>query len=143
MILRETHKYDDIIHLARPVSHRAKMTDYDRAAQFSPFAALTGFEAAIEETGRQTDSRPELDEDEMQRLDERMQKLRERIHTCPGVKILWFRRDRRKTGGACVSTEGHAKKIDPVQGKLFLSDGREIPLAEILSLQMKKEPGLR
>ena len=62
MNLKETHNYDDIIGLSRPASRRISMSNYDRAAQFSPFAALTGFEAAIEETGRLTDDRIELDE---------------------------------------------------------------------------------
>lgn len=134
MILKETHKYDDIIHLPRPVSHRAKMTDYDRAAQFSPFAALTGFEAAIDETGRLTDSRIELEEDEKQRLDEQIHKVLEVLPTHPAVKIIWFRRDERKSGGAYVETSGYVKKIDPVPGVLCLTDGKHIPLEEIFSI---------
>ena len=134
MILKETHKYDDIIHLPRPASRRAKMTDYDRAAQFSPFAALTGFEAAIDETGRLTDSRIELEEDEKQRLDEQMQKVLEKLHTHPEVKIIWFRRDERKSGGAYVETSGCVKKIDSFLGILHLTDGKHIPLEEIFSI---------
>ena len=134
MKLKQTHKYDDIIHLSRPASRRGKMTDYDRAAQFSPFAALTGFEAAIEETGRLTDSRIELDEDEKQRLDGQMQKVLEVLPTHPEVKIIWFRRDERKSGGAYVETSGYVKKVDPVQGILCLTDGRKIPLEEIFSI---------
>ena len=134
MILKETHKYDDIIHLPRPISRRAKMTDHDRAAQFSPFAALTGFEAAIDETGRLTDSRIELAEDEKQRLDERMSRVLEVLPTHPEVKIVWFRRDERKSGGAYVETSGCVKKIDPVLGVLCLTDGKHIPLEEIFSI---------
>ena len=134
MILKETHKYDDIIHLSRPVSRRAKMTDYDRAAQFSPFAALTGFEAAIDDTGRLTDSRIELAEDEKQRLDGQMHKVLEKLHTHPEVKIIWFRRDERKSGGAYVETSGCVKKIDSFLGILHLTDGKHIPLEEIFSI---------
>ena len=134
MILKETHKYDDIIHLPRPVSRRAKMTDCDRAAQFSPFAALTGFEAAIVETGRLTDSRIELEEDEKQRLDEQLRKVLEVLPAHPEVKITWFRRDERKSGGAYVETCGRAKKIDPFLGVLRLTDGQRIPLEEIFSI---------
>ena len=123
MILKETHKYDDIIHLSRPASRRAKMTDYDRAAQFSPFAALTGFEAAIDETGRLTDSRIELAEDEKQRLDEQMSRVLEVLPIHPEVKIIWFRRDERKSGGAYVETSGCVKKIDSFLGILHLTDG--------------------
>ena len=134
MILKETHKYDDIIHLPRPVSRRAKMTDHDRAAQFSPFAALTGFEAAIDETGRLTDSRIELAEDEKQRLDEQMSRVLEVLPIHPEVKIIWFRRDERKSGGAYVETSGCVKKIDSFLGILHLTDGKHIPLEEIFSI---------
>lgn len=135
MKLKETHKYDDIIHLSRPRSgRRAQMSNYDRAAQFSPFAALTGFEAAIEETGRLTDSRIELDEGGKQLLDEQMQSVLEVIHTQPTVEILWFRYDERKAGGSYITTTGHAKKIDLYNGKLLLTDGRCIPLGDVISI---------
>lgn len=137
MKLKETHKYDDIIHLSRPSSgRRAKMSNYDRAAQFSPFAALTGFEAAIEETGRQTDHRIELSEDEKQRLDEQMNAVLEVIDTQPIVKIIWFCYDERKAGGAYVSTTGHVKKIDTYHGKIIFTDGEAIPLGEVSSITL-------
>lgn len=136
MKLKETHKYDDIIHLSRPKSgRRAGMSNYDRAAQFSPFAALTGFEAAIEETGRLTDRRIELDEGGKQLLDEQMQAVLEVIQTQPKVKILWFRYDERKAGGTYISTTGHVKKIDTYTGKILLTDGQAIPLGEIFSIE--------
>lgn len=139
MKLKETHKYDDIIHLSRPDSgRRAKMSDYDRAAQFSPFAALTGFDAAIAETGRLTDSRIELDEGGKQLLDEQMQKVLEVIQTQPKVCITWFCYDERKAGGTYVSATGHVKKIDFYNGKILLTDGRIIPLGEVFSIVMEK-----
>ena len=134
MKLKETHNYDDIIHLSRPVSRRAKMSGYDRAAQFSPFAALTGFEAAIEETGRLTDRRIELDEGGKQLLDEQMHAVLEVIDTQPKAAITWFCYDERKAGGTYVSTTGHVKKIDTYHGKLLLTDGQAIPLGEIFSI---------
>ena len=139
MKLKETHKYDDIIHLSRPnTGRRAKMSDYDRAAQFSPFAALTGFEAAIEETGRLTDTRIELDEGGKQLLDVQMQQILEVIQTQPKVRITWFCYDERKAGGTYVSTTGHVKKIDTYHGKILLTDGRLIPLGEVFSITMEK-----
>lgn len=134
MKLKETHKYDDIIHLPRPESRRARMSNEDRAAQFSPFAALTGFEAAIEETGRLTESRIELDEGGKELLDEQMNAVLEVIHTKPKVKILWFCYDERKAGGAYVSTTGHVKKIDTYTQKILLTDGQTIPLGEVFSI---------
>lgn len=139
MKLKETHKYDDIIHLSRPQSgRRAAMSNYDRAAQFSPFAALTGFDAAIEETGRQTDHRIELSEDEKQRLDEQMNAVLEVIDTQPIVKILWFCYDERKAGGAYVRTTGHVKKIDTYNREILLTDGQRIPLGEVFSIMLER-----
>ena len=135
MKLKETHKYDDILHLSRPRSgRRVQMTNYDRAAQFSPFAALTGFDAAIEETGRLTDQPIELDEGGKQLLDERMQSVLDVIHTQPEVEVVWFRYDERKAGGSYVTTSGKVKKIDTYTQKLLLTDGRTIPLGEVISI---------
>jgi len=138
MKLTNSHKYDDIIHLSRPESgRRAKMSNYDRAAQFSPFAALTGFDAAIEETGRLTDTRAELDEGGKQLLDAQMQKVLEQIREEPLVKIRWFRYDERKAGGSYVETTGNVKKVDTYAGKLLLTDGRTIPLGEICRIEQE------
>ena len=136
MKLQNTHKYDDIIHLPRPRSRRAQMSAYDRAAQFSPFAALTGFDAAIAETGRLTDRRIELDEGGKQLLDEQMHAVLEVIHTQPETEIVWFRYDERKAGGSYVTTTGHVKKIDVYTQKLLLTDGRAIPLGEVFSVRL-------
>lgn len=135
MKLKETHKYDDIIHLSRPRSERrAQMNNYDRAAQFSPFAALTGFDAAIEETGRLTDHRIELDEGGKQLLDEQMRAILDVIHTQPKVEIIWFRYDERKAGGSYVTTTGRMKKVDHYNQKILLTDGQTIPLGEVFSV---------
>ena len=135
MKLQETHKYDDIIHLSRPRSgRRAEMNRCDRAAQFSPFAALTGFDAAIRETGRLTDQRIELDEDENAQLDEQMNKVLQIIHTCPEITVTWFRYDERKAGGTYVVTTGHVKKVDTYIQRMIFSDGQTIPLGEIFSI---------
>ena len=137
MKLKETHRYDDIIHLSRPVSsRRTRMSNYDRAAQFSPFAALTGFEAAIEETGRLTDSRIELDEGGKQLLDEQVHTILDMIHIQPEVKIVWFQYDERKAGGRYVTTVGNVRKIDTYNEKLLLTDGQSIPMGEIISLTL-------
>ncbi|MBQ2854223.1 MAG: hypothetical protein IJE81_01985 [Oscillospiraceae bacterium] len=139
MKLKETHKYDDIIHLSRPdTGRRARMSNYDRAAQFSPFAALTGFEAAIEETGRLTDAPIELDEGGKQLLDEQMRAVLEAIDIQPEVTVTWFRYDERKAGGAYVHTTGYVKKIDGYTGRILFTDGQTIPLGEIISITMER-----
>lgn len=137
MKLKNTHKYDDIMHLSRPASEgRARMSGYDRAAQFSPFAALTGFDAAIEETGRLTDTRIEPEEYGLQLLDEQMRALLEVVHTRPKVRVEWFCRDERKDGGSYVTTTGHVKKVDDYCGQLIFTDGRCIPLGEIWEISL-------
>lgn len=134
MKLKETHNYDDIIQCSRPRSRRIGMSNYDRAAQFSPFAALTGFEAAIEETSRLTDDRIELDEGGRQLLDEQMGAVLEALPRQPKVEITWFSYDERKAGGAYIRTTGHVKKVDLYNRKIILTDGQTIPLGEVFSV---------
>ena len=139
MKLQETHDYDDIIHLSRPDSgRRARMSNYDRAAQFSPFAALTGFDAAIAETGRLTSERMELDEDEKQHLDEQMRIILELLADQPKVHVVWFCYDERKAGGTYVSTTGNVKIVDTYTGRLLLTSGQAIPLGEIFQITLEK-----
>lgn len=133
----ETNKYQDIIHLSRPRSQRhPPMSAHDRAGQFSPFAALTGFEAAIAETQRLTDSRITLEEGAKELLDQRMQEILERIETQPMVQILWFRYDPRKTGGEYITHTGQVKKVDTYNRQMLFTDGSAIPLEEIFSISL-------
>ena len=130
------HKYDDIIDLPHPVSHRrAGMTDADRAAQFSPFAALTGYEETIEESGRLTDSAVELTESSIQDLNDRLTVAAERCAEKPLLQITYFRPDSRKSGGSYVTVTGYMKKIDQYEGVLLLTDGTQIPLKAIFRLE--------
>ena len=128
--------YDDIIRLPHPTSSRhPRMPISDRAAIFSPFAALTGHAAAIQETARLTDQRIELDEDTKAELDRRQAILLEHIGEQPEVPITWFCPDEKKSGGAYVVTTGRLKRVDDTAGALKLPDGRTIPLDEIVDLQ--------
>lgn len=139
MKLKETRKYDDIIGLSPPDTGRhAKMSGHDRAAQFSPFAALTGFDDTIEESGRQTEMRIELDEGGKQLLDGQMRRLLQKLPECPRATIVWFCYDERKAGGAYIRTTGHVKKVDTYSGKLLLTDGQTLPLGEILSIRLEE-----
>ena len=100
-------KYDDIIELPHPTSqNHPRMSLYDRAAQFSPFAALTGHHAAIAETGRLTDRRIELDESEIARVDAELQHLQELLPGRPTVSITYFAPDERKNGGSYQTVTG-------------------------------------
>lgn len=134
--MKETHRYDDIIHLSRPVSKkRSPMSNFDRAAQFSPFAALTGYDAVIAETGRLTDTRIELDEGGKALLDEKLQTIREHLAQQPKVKLTVFCPDSRKSGGAYETVTGNVKKIDPVARILVLTGGEVIPVDRIYGIE--------
>lgn len=136
MISENNHKYDDIIGLPHHVSAtRPRMSMIDRAAQFSPFQALTGYGAAIQETGRLTDRKIELSEDERILLDMKQQILLDNIRECPDVSITYFIPDERKAGGSYVTVTGNVKKIDDYQRLLILTDRAQIPLDEIVDIE--------
>lgn len=134
----DPRRYDDMLDLPHHVSAvRPHMSRADRAAQFSPFAALTGFGAAIRETGRLTGERFVPEEDIKQELDERLRLLNERIRTCPAVSITYFRPDEKKEGGSYVTAVGNVKKIREFEGTVVLTDGTEIPIGEIIEIEME------
>ena len=127
---------DDIIHLSHPTSkNRPRMSIHDRAAQFSPFAALSGHAAAIAETARLTDRKLELDEDTKAELDRRQAILLEHISERPEITVTWFRPDERKEGGAYITTTGRLKKLDEAERILILTDDTRIPLEAVVSLE--------
>lgn len=128
--------YDDIIHLPHPVSRRhPPMSQADRAAQFSPFAALTGYDAAIRETARQTHRRIELDEDAREELDFRLQLLEDSLPRRPTVRVTYFCPDERKEGGEYRTVEGTPRRLDRLERALELEGGKRVPLDEVLRLE--------
>lgn len=131
-----TGEYGDIINLPHHVSiKRPQMTAIDRAAQFSPFAALTGYDAAIKETARLTDERVELDEYSTNALNYRLQIMVERIAEQPEIAITYFQPDRMKSGGSYVTAAGAAKKIDEHKRIIIMADGTTIPIDEIVAIE--------
>ena len=133
-----TGPYDDILHLPHPTSKRhPRMPIADRAAQFSPFAALTGHKAAIEETARVTERRIELDEDAKEQLDQTLQLLLERIDEQPEITVTWFSPDKKKAGGQYHTATGKLKRIDTQESRLILTDGTQIPLEDLLEIRIE------
>lgn len=131
-------KYDDIINMPHPVSKRyPRMPLAERAAQFSPFAALTGYDAVIRETARLTDRRVEPDECRRQELDAALRDLAARLDSRPEVLVTYFRKDPRKDGGEYVHVSGRLRKIDSYTRSLVLEDGTPIPVDDILELSYK------
>ena len=128
-------KYDEIMGLPHHVSKtRPQMPMSDRAAQFAPFAALTGYDAAIKETGRLTDEKIELDVEALSALDMKYQLLMEAHDEAPEVTITYFQPDERKAGGKYVSAVGAVKKIDDFERRITMRDGTRIPTDDVLSI---------
>ena len=135
MQLKNEGSYDDIINLPHPRSSRhAPMSRENRAAQFSPFAALTGYGEAVSETARFTEERCELDEQAKAMLDERLQLLRELLELRPEVDITYFIRDSLKSGGEYRSRSGRLLRIDPLEGSIFLEDGFKLAIEDIYDI---------
>lgn len=152
--------YEDIINLERPISqNHPHMTNADRAAQFSPFAALTGYEEVISETGRLTERRIELEEYEKSILDEKLRRLKdklgrlddkhERLDDKPGrlkdksegdckASITYFREDMFKTGGAYITATGVIKKFDEYERVLIMQDSGRIDINDIINIELEE-----
>ena len=145
--------YGDIMLLPRPESKKhPPLSMEQKAAQFSPFAALSGYGDAIDETGRLTDRRAELDEQKKEELDEALQQLQQMLldqsasgagtakcsgkDQVPAVSVTWFDPDLRKEGGSYRVTMGQVKKIDPFRRELQLTDGTQIGLDAIDEIEI-------
>lgn len=133
--MSKSNKYDKIINLPHHVSStRPHMSMIDRAAQFSPFAALTGYDAAVKETARLAEQKIELDEYEKVALDQRILLLQDHLKDFPEVTITYFVPDERKDGGKYVSITGAVKKIDTYEKQIVLLDKSKIPIENILNM---------
>lgn len=127
--------YDDILYRSRPVSQRhPPMSRADRAAQFSPFAALTGYEAAVKETARLTQGKIELSDEEKESIDRVLQALYAHLPDQPPVIVTYFLPDQKKDGGAYVTVTGALKRIDLLERRLIFTDGTLIPIDDISQL---------
>ena len=136
----EKHRYDDIIDLPH---HRScvhpHMSMHDRAAQFAPFAALTGHEEAIKETARLTEKRTELSADAKQRLNEKLLEAAESAGSGRRFRFTYFVPDERKSGGAYVTVSAGVRKVDPASGLVLLEDRSSIIINEITEIE-EEEP---
>ena len=134
-------KYDDIIEMQHFVSNKyPQMSMRDRAAQFSPFAALTGYDDAIKETERLTDKKIDLDEDVLQKLDEILFVIRKKLDSgqkCRTV-ISYFEKDLKKDGGRYLNISGEVKRIDGYRNVIMLMDGNMIPIEDIMNIEIEE-----
>lgn len=130
-----TGPYDDIIDRPRPVSKKhPPMPMSRRAAQFLPFAALTGFEGEIAEAARLTEAAPELGEDALAALDEQLALLRQRLPDQPEITLTRFIPDEKKAGGSYETVTGRVRRLDEAGRALILTDGTKVDLDAIVEL---------
>ena len=128
-------EYDDIINLPHHVSKNHRQMPMEmRAAQFAPFAALTGYDAVINETARLTDQQVELEDYDNERLNRKYAELIENISEHPVITVSYFKPDKHKGGGAYVSKTGHIKKVDTYEQLMLMENGTAIPLAAIVDI---------
>ena len=135
----KNNSYEDIINLPHPVSkNHPQMPFRDRAAQFAPFAALTGHDAAIKETARLTDERLELSEEVIAQLNEKINIIRNNIGIEQNVLITYFVPDAKKTGGSYVTYSGIVKKIDEYEHTIIMTDQTVIPIEQISDIKCEE-----
>lgn len=128
-------RYDDIKDKTRPLyPDLPPMPIHDRAAQFSPFAALVGYEDAVEETERLTDSRREMLEDEIAELNRQLGELQSRLMERPEIRVTYFIPDKKKDGGRYASKIGNARTIDQYSNAIVFTDGESIPVKDMYSV---------
>ena len=133
--MNEKFPYEDIIHLAPHISKkhpRASMSD--RAARFSPFAAITGYEELVLEEARVTEEKAVLTEDEKSLINEKLRIIAANIENVPEVKVVFFVPDEKKSGGAYVSLSGNVVSVDVNGGSLLFSEGEKVPFEDIFEL---------
>lgn len=135
----ECHRYDDVINRQHPTSKKhPRMSNINRAAQFAPFAALTGYEEYIEETARLTDRRIELSEYDIEELNAKLNFIQEHIKERPEVTITYFQPDERKEGGAYITVTGKVRRIDEVNRVLVFDDERVVWIESMINVNTKK-----
>lgn len=133
------NKYQDILYLARPVSKvHQPMSKSNRAAQFSPFAALTGYEDAVQETARLTTDKITLSEDQIQIINSVLNEISQYLPHSPYVQITYFEPDKRKQGGSYQQISGTIKKIDDVYGMVIMKGNIRIPVHQIVHISIEK-----
>ena len=134
---QDQKQYADLLRRQRPISLRhPPMPRISRAAQFAPFAALTGHGDAVAETARQTEVRPELDEGVIAALDAQLGQLRAQLAACPAAEITYFVPDGAKAGGALVTVRGRVRKLRELEKQLVLVDDTIVPIEQILALRL-------
>ena len=131
------NEYDDIINLPHhQSSKRPHMSNYQRAAQFAPFAALTGYDAAIDETARLTDQKLGLSYEQADHLNAQIQRIIENIIDKPQVEITYFVPDNRKSGGEYMTVTGYVRRIDDHNREIVFVDGPTVKIDDVWNIRI-------
>ena len=134
--MNNDHQYDDIIDLPHHVSKKHKQLGKDSyAAQFSPFAALTGYDGIVSEAARLTDERIELGETDLEILSTKLQIISEHIKERPEITFTYFLKDEKKTGGSYLTKTGNVKQINDIERLLLFTDGSKLPIDDVVDMQ--------
>ncbi|MGN1457373.1 MAG: hypothetical protein ACI4XP_05390 [Acutalibacteraceae bacterium] len=132
----DNHKYDDIINLPHHQSQtRVHMSLYDRAAQFSPFSALTGYDDAVKESARLTDKKHELSDEAISQLNAKLMFIKEQIKNQPEITVAYFVPDEKKDGGSYITEKSAVKRIDDFQRVIILKNNAKIPFDDISDIE--------
>lgn len=136
--MKNIHNYDEIIDMPyqKSIQH-PHMSNADRAAQFAPFAALTGHKAVLHETARITDQRKILDENQITMINQQLQDILLQIHHHPHIQVTYFLKDQIKKGGEYITITKRLKKIDEYEHILLFEDGTNIYIHDIYEIEMK------
>ncbi len=136
--MKDTDNYEDIIDLPHHVSaNRPHMSVYDRAAQFSPFAALKGYDDEIDEAARFTEEKIDLDGARAEELNEKLLLLTEQVSARPKIQLTYFRPDGKKSGGEYITKEDCLRKVDVYNRKLLMESGLAVAFDDIFDIQLK------
>ena len=136
--MKDTNNYEDIIDLPHHVSaNRPHMSVYDRAAQFSPFAALKGYDDEIDEAARFTEEKIDLDGARAEELNEKLLLLTEQVSARPKIQLTYFRPDGKKSGGEYITKEDCLRKVDVYNRKLLMESGLAVAFDDIFDIQLK------
>lgn len=134
--LSAKEKYADIINLPHHVSRKHEpMKEGDRAIQFAPFAALTGYQGEINETARYTDKKPELDDNLISQINDKLLFLRDRLTQQPEISVTYFKKDMKKSGGSYKTVTGYIRDIDLYKRTLIMSTGELLSIDTVLGIE--------
>lgn len=138
--MQDIHDYRDIMDRPHPVSNKhPRMARIDRAAQFAPFAALTGHKEAVKESERQTEQKRMLSDGQKLRINEVLQEIQNRRKQHPIIRLTYFVKDPNKEGGTYITIRKSAKRIEEIEKRLVLMDGTRIAIPDIYQIEIIEE----